>query len=97
MWSALAFAFNILILKAIIYIKMPLITLIHCDHIWALYNLFKAENVKLEHLNEILNCATKWKKMQKKQISQGNWRVDPSAVESENSTKMVVDLTLTVY
>ena len=31
---------------------MPLITLIYCDHIWALHNLLKAENVKLEGLNE---------------------------------------------
>ena len=31
---------------------MPLITLIYCDHIWALHNLLKAENVKLEQLNE---------------------------------------------
>ena len=31
---------------------MPLITLIHCDHIWVLHNLLKAENVKLEQLNE---------------------------------------------
>ena len=31
---------------------MPLITLIHCDHIWALHNLLKAENVKFEHLYE---------------------------------------------
>ena len=34
------------------YIKMPLIALIHCDHILALHNLIKAENVKLEQLNE---------------------------------------------
>ena len=31
---------------------MPLITLIYCDHIWALHNLLKAENAKLEQLNE---------------------------------------------
>ena len=44
--------------------------LIHCDDIWALHNLLKAENVKLEQLNETVQRNER--KMQKKQISQDN-------------------------
>ena len=36
--TAQGIAFNIFIVKANM-IKMPLIPLIHCDHIWALHNL----------------------------------------------------------
>ena len=36
---------------------MPLIPLIHCDHIWALHNLFKAENVNLEQCQFLGNFS----------------------------------------